>query len=111
MDVEAAFARGAQDRLRQDEPIGRDHRDIEVERREFSLRVFALQALRRADGQAMLFGPEDSEEHTSELQSLMRISYAVFCVKINMNNSPVNPIVHTDNLHSTLSRQSACSII
>src|SRR3546814_6009006 len=29
-----------------------------------------------------------SEEHTSELQSLMRISYAVFCLKqkINMNN-------------------------
>src|SRR3546814_5497156 len=27
-------------------------------------------------------GPEDrSEEHTSELQSLMRISYAVFCLK------------------------------
>src|SRR3546814_10251865 len=25
--------------------------------------------------------PERSEEHTSELQSLMRISYAVFCVK------------------------------
>src|SRR3546814_10830128 len=24
-----------------------------------------------------------SEEHTSELQSLMRISYAVFCFKIN----------------------------
>src|SRR3546814_3482065 len=24
---------------------------------------------------------EDSEEHTSELQSLMRISYAVFCLK------------------------------
>src|SRR3546814_2661099 len=33
-----------------------------------------------------------SEEHTSELQSLMRISYAVFCLKkktnkINSNNS------------------------
>src|SRR3546814_1022174 len=30
------------------------------------------------------FGPTDperSEEHTSELQSLMRISYAVFCLK------------------------------
>src|SRR3546814_6825576 len=29
------------------------------------------------------FFPEDerSEEHTSELQSLMRISYAVFCLK------------------------------
>src|SRR3546814_3453106 len=26
-------------------------------------------------------GPERSEEHTSELQSLMRISYAVFCLK------------------------------
>src|SRR3546814_1505576 len=27
------------------------------------------------------FLPERSEEHTSELQSLMRISYAVFCLK------------------------------
>src|SRR3546814_10904050 len=27
------------------------------------------------------FGPFRSEEHTSELQSLMRISYAVFCLK------------------------------
>src|SRR3546814_2424779 len=27
-----------------------------------------------------------SEEHTSELQSLMRISYAVFCLKKNMRN-------------------------
>src|SRR3546814_3154487 len=26
-------------------------------------------------------GPVRSEEHTSELQSLMRISYAVFCLK------------------------------
>src|SRR3546814_16727020 len=35
--------------------------------------------------------PKRSEEHTSELQSLMRISYAVFCLKkkknqINKNN-------------------------
>src|SRR3546814_8662428 len=27
------------------------------------------------------FGGRRSEEHTSELQSLMRISYAVFCLK------------------------------
>src|SRR3546814_7987572 len=27
-----------------------------------------------------------SEEHTSELQSLMRISYAVFCLKQKQNN-------------------------
>src|SRR3546814_4443301 len=29
----------------------------------------------------MLAGQHRSEEHTSELQSLMRISYAVFCLK------------------------------
>src|SRR3546814_4627006 len=28
-----------------------------------------------------IFDRERSEEHTSELQSLMRISYAVFCLK------------------------------
>src|SRR3546814_10074935 len=32
-------------------------------------------------------GPERSEEHTSELQSLMRISYAVYCLK--KNNTPL----------------------
>src|SRR3546814_7149043 len=30
---------------------------------------------------ALLVGPGRSEEHTSELQSLMRHSYAVFCLK------------------------------
>src|SRR3546814_3142756 len=30
-----------------------------------------------------IFGALRSEEHTSELQSLMRISYAVFCLKKN----------------------------
>src|SRR3546814_5172532 len=30
---------------------------------------------------------ERSEEHTSELQSLMRISYAVFCLKKKKKNS------------------------
>src|SRR3546814_9738776 len=30
---------------------------------------------------ATTFQQERSEEHTSELQSLMRISYAVFCLK------------------------------
>src|SRR3546814_8378191 len=35
-------------------------------------------------GRVLLFDPTNakrSEEHTSELQSLMRISYAVFCLK------------------------------
>src|SRR3546814_6570691 len=35
-----------------------------------------------------------SEEHTSELQSLMRISYAVFCLKKKTTN---NTIQHTRN--------------
>src|SRR3546814_6765410 len=32
-------------------------------------------------------GRERSEEHTSELQSLMRISYAVFCLKTKKKNT------------------------
>src|SRR3546814_1659671 len=32
-------------------------------------------------------GRKRSEEHTSELQSLMRISYAVFCLKKKTDNS------------------------
>src|SRR3546814_5972402 len=31
--------------------------------------------------------PQRSEEHTSELKSLMRISYAVFCLKKNKTNN------------------------
>src|SRR3546814_2591167 len=31
-----------------------------------------------------------SEEHTSELQSLMRISYAVFCLKKKKSNKQIN---------------------
>src|SRR3546814_5959189 len=34
---------------------------------------------------AHIVGPERSEEHTSELQSLMRSSYAVFCLKKKNN--------------------------
>src|SRR3546814_6250981 len=35
---------------------------------------------------------ERSEEHTSELQSLMRISYAVFCLKTKKQTQPLRPI-------------------
>src|SRR3546814_4098605 len=37
-------------------------------------------------GGALHRGMVRSEEHTSELQSLMRISYAVFCLKKKNNN-------------------------
>src|SRR3546814_6873578 len=45
-----------------------------------------------------------SEEHTSELQSLMRISYAVFCLKkknhiTHKNNSNILQTTHTTHIH------------
>src|SRR3546814_4522114 len=49
-----------------------------------------------------------SEEHTSELQSLMRISYAVFCLKKKKNKTTRNTKARTtlnksrDNHNSTL---------
>src|SRR3546814_6417389 len=39
-------------------------------------------------------GDSRSEEHTSELQSLMRISYAVFCLKKKRNENNNNNINH-----------------
>src|SRR3546814_5409118 len=48
----------------------------------------------RRDVRPGLDVPHRSEEHTSELQSLMRISYAVFCLKkkntTNKNHTPKN---------------------
>src|SRR3546814_6281930 len=49
--------------------------------------------LRRAD-------VDRSEEHTSELQSLMRISYAVFCLKKKKNKHTRNNNDHKTN-HNT----------
>src|SRR3546814_5376108 len=41
-----------------------------------------------------------SEEHTSELQSLMRISYAVFCLKKKKHTRPnTYTTVHIQNTH------------
>src|SRR3546814_9347452 len=39
-----------------------------------------------------------SEEHTSELQSLMRISYAVFCLKKNNNNTSRKRTKYDNNI-------------
>src|SRR3546814_6964541 len=43
--------------------------------------------------QGRYFGQGRSEEHTSELQSLMRISYAVFCLK-KKNTTNTKPITN-----------------
>src|SRR3546814_8979371 len=61
----------------------------------FMTAVRADQHQQRALGQ-MEIGQQRSEEHTSELQSLMRISYAVFCLK-KKNNKQINK-----NRHHTL---------
>src|SRR3546814_10834931 len=45
-----------------------------------------------------------SEEHTSELQSLMRSSYAVFCLQKKMNQHPTEPHVILAN-HSLTDAQ------
>src|SRR3546814_5006346 len=65
--------------------------DVALDRRHHDL-ALALRArlLRRLDeGQQMR-----SEEHTSELQSLMRISYAVFCLKKKKTSKTTYHHVH-----------------
>src|SRR3546814_1358774 len=63
--------------------IGEQLRDVALEPAE---RVYQLQ--RRSDRRHLgnLDQALRSEEHTSELQSLMRISYAVFCLKKKNKN-------------------------
>src|SRR3546814_3736669 len=43
-----------------------------------------------------------SEEHTSELQSLMRISYAVFCLKKKNTGTYQISLAHTDNFSKSI---------
>src|SRR3546814_5091500 len=52
----------------------------------------ALEQARRALGRPNL---DRSEEHTSELQSLMRITYAASCLKTTKSTPPHNP--HTQH--------------
>src|SRR3546814_3714932 len=63
----------ARDRHRLDVPLGLDEVLARAGRR-----VDALEAREVA---TVVRQRQRSEEHTSELQSLMRISYAVFCLK------------------------------
>src|SRR3546814_8881740 len=46
-----------------------------------------------------------SEEHTSELQSLMRISYAVFCLKKKKNHATNINIITQINIKHTKNNQ------
>src|SRR3546814_3264332 len=55
------------------------------------MQIWAEARARFGGGGDFLFGDfgaaDRSEEHTSELQSLMRISYAVFCLKKKKNKT------------------------
>src|SRR3546814_10398903 len=58
-------------------------------------RVAKLQQHRNLKGQDGLRSVWRSEEHTSELQSLMRISYAVFCLKKKKPTNEIHITSHT----------------
>src|SRR3546814_2538524 len=51
-----------------------------------------------------------SEEHTSELQSLMRISYAVFCLKKKTHKSITTNIVTKSPVYAILYHHSVCEV-
>src|SRR3546814_3038320 len=67
--------------------------------RHFDGKIYALKARpalrlgeKRVDVEIAFGIVRRSEEHTSELQSLMRISYAVFCLK--KKNKKINDKIH-----------------
>src|SRR3546814_6090470 len=87
-----------------DKPIGKskgDRTDITVYNRRVAFRgeneasnpitIFEFKKPQRDN----FADPSRSEEHTSELQSLMRISYAVFCLKKKKSNKYTIHNIHT----------------
>src|SRR3546814_5173457 len=51
-----------------------------------------------------------SEEHTSELQSLMRISYAVFCLKKKNKHTTLYLFPHQNSYHNYMEHNTDYSI-
>src|SRR3546814_9648316 len=75
--------------VHQQEEIGIARCDLPTESQRLGINL--LVTIRR------IAGVDRSEEHTSELQSLMRISYAVFCLKKTTTSEP------TTRTHTTYS--------
>src|SRR3546814_3930262 len=76
----------------------------------YSYTLLDNEAHANADGANSLseqFAVVRSEEHTSELQSLMRISYAVFCLKKQKNkiNNTIKHTQHANTTYKTLNTQ------
>src|SRR3546814_3583618 len=83
-----------------DRGIGRRQRDDHQEAGFLLVHLHAdlahlLGQSRFGERDAILHQNLRSEEHTSELQSLMRISYAVFCLKKKQNKKKVTTIPKT----------------
>src|SRR3546814_7651962 len=51
------------------------------------------------------FKDKRSEEHTSELQSLMRISYAVFCLKKKTTHNDKIQQTNENNIHRLMQKK------
>src|SRR3546814_1918668 len=69
---------------------------LDLARARHGLLVFLAQLVHAQDRDDVLELLVRSEEHTSELQSLMRISYAVFCLK-KKKNTQNRKIIHKQN--------------
>src|SRR3546814_6387702 len=63
------------------DPVGNDARGSKASRRPEAEGDGRIEMPPGDVAQRVGHGDDRSEEHTSELQSLMRISYAVFCLK------------------------------
>src|SRR3546814_3308163 len=81
----------------------------EVHPRQFQRARLGLEQVQRGDAGAALqqfhrqVAPAGarSEEHTSELQSLMRISYAVFCLKKKTQKTTIHDHTQNNNNQTT----------
>src|SRR3546814_2365534 len=76
-------------------PSSRPARRIDQRRRSASVGFDRIARARSSSNafRARAWVTVRSEEHTSELQSLMRISYAVFCLK-KKNNKKIKKVGH-----------------
>src|SRR3546814_10480329 len=71
--------------------VDRGEEQVLLARNEGVLRRLVPRRIGRRD---VIDRRQRSEEHTSELQSLMRISYAVFCLKKNTYRTSTNTQTH-----------------
>src|SRR3546814_7914779 len=74
------------------------HRETRTAKRPFIWRPWG----RTNIGSTSFLSAARSEEHTSELQSLMRISYAVFCLKKKNKEQKTN---RHNTIHTTQNKQ------